>query len=937
MRFIKHLIYLIPILWGGIVNAQELPPIQQFTSLDYHSGNQNWAISQSEDKLIYVANNDGLLAYNGASWTLYPTPNETIMRSVKVIKNRIYTGCYMEFGFWNRNQQGILDYTSLSQKLNIQLVEDEEFWNILTIDSWVIFQSLNRIYIYNTENDQVNIIDTEEVIHKMYKVGENIFFQGLGKGIYKIENGEASLFLENEIFSNDEIVNIFPEDQGLLILTQNNGFYTYSKGILKQSKSKFNNKISSFNIYNGIQLKSGNFALGTISNGLICFSRSSGIVFQINQSNGLLNNTVLSVFEDQENNIWSGLDNGINYINCNSPLRLYSDKNGVLGSVYTTASHQGNLYLGTNQGLFYKSLSGNENFNLIDGTQGQVWYLKVINDELFCGHHKGTFLVKRNQANIISKIPGTWNIDKLESNTNLIIQGNYDGLYILEKQKGNWQLRNKLKGFNNSSRYFEIIDQQIFINHEYKGVFHLTVDKSFTTAENIRIDAHLKGANSSIQKYKGKILYASKKGVLRYDDQQQEFVRDSLLSSIYNEENYLSGRIVLTDNDEKFWIFSKNSLTAVYSNNLAKVPSIKKVPLDVNERRDVVDYENITNLENQNTYILGTSSGYITLNNNDFSINDFKVYINQIGTGADIGHGTLKSLYDISKKGSFHSDENDLQINYYVPEYYKYLKCSYQFQLVGIYDDWSDWSNETSISFENLPPGDYTFRIRGKIGGKISENIATYSFSIDRPWYYTNLMLIIYGLTILLFSIFMHNVYRHYYRKQQQKLVEENKKELDLERIRNEKEIIRIKNEQLEKDYKNKSNELAASTMSFVKQNELLIHIKEQLITIEDDTKLKPVIKVINNNLNDHGNWEFFKEAFDNADSEFFKKIKTIHPSLSPSDLKLCAYLRLNLSSKEIAPLFNISPRSVEIKRYRLRKKLNLTNNENLTEYIISL
>ena len=80
-----------------------------------------------------------------------------------------------------------------------------------------------------------------------------------------------------------------------------------------------------------------------------------------------------------------------------------------------------------------------------------------------------------------------------------------------------------------------------------------------------------------------------------------------------------------------------------------------------------------------------------------------------------------------------------------------------------------------------------------------------------------------------------------------------------------------------------------------------------------------------------------FREAFDNADSEFFKKLKDLYPELSPNDLKLCAYLRLNLSSKEIAPLINISPRSVEIKRYRLRKKMNLASNENLTNYIISL
>lgn len=80
-----------------------------------------------------------------------------------------------------------------------------------------------------------------------------------------------------------------------------------------------------------------------------------------------------------------------------------------------------------------------------------------------------------------------------------------------------------------------------------------------------------------------------------------------------------------------------------------------------------------------------------------------------------------------------------------------------------------------------------------------------------------------------------------------------------------------------------------------------------------------------------------FKEAFDNADKDFLKKIKAAHPSLTPSDLKLCAYLRLNLTSKEIAPMLNISIRSVEIKRYRLRKKLNLLHDDGLVNYILGV
>jgi DNA-binding CsgD family transcriptional regulator len=101
--------------------------------------------------------------------------------------------------------------------------------------------------------------------------------------------------------------------------------------------------------------------------------------------------------------------------------------------------------------------------------------------------------------------------------------------------------------------------------------------------------------------------------------------------------------------------------------------------------------------------------------------------------------------------------------------------------------------------------------------------------------------------------------------------------------------------------------------------------------------KISKVIKTIDNNLNNEDDWKFFEQAFNNTDREFLKKIKSVHVSLTKNDLKICAYLRLNLSSKDIAPLLNISLRSVEIKRYRLRKKLKLSHNEGLTEYILSI
>ncbi|XOV93538.1 MAG: triple tyrosine motif-containing protein [Bacteroidota bacterium] len=935
--FSPRRVLFITLLFGFLVaHNQELPPIHNFTPFDYGSGNQNWDISQSDDKIVFVANNEGLLEFNGATWTLYPSPNETIMRSVKVINDRVYTGCYKEFGYWERNSLGVLKYHSISQNAAIELIEDEEFWNIINVDDWIVFQSLKRIYLYNTQTTQIRIIDSNEVINKMFEIDESIYFQRLNRGIFQIENGNATIFIDHPLLNSSEVINMISYEKGFLIITKDDGLYRLENGNLTRWKNE-NGIFSNLGIYSAIQLKNNRIALGTISYGLIILDQNFEILHIINQNNGLQNNTVLSLFEDRDRNIWAGLDNGICYINIEAPIKIFKDTKGIIGSVYSTAIYDGNLYLGTNQGLFYKPYEGKEEFRLIEGTQGQVWRLIEIDGLLFCGHHNGTFIISDKSARKICDVQGTWDINRINDKSELIIQGNYDGLYVLEMVNGTWKLRNKIEGFNNSSRYFEVFGEQIFVNHEYKGVFNLRIDENYRQVIDLKIDTLFKGANSGISKYQEEILYVSAEGIFKYNTVESAFERDSLLSKAYSREDYISGRIVLSKNGERFWLFTKPDLILFTSGGLSEAPRIIKIPISQDVRREVSEYENIisTNVENQ--FLLGTSSGYMTINIDDLIISDFDVYIDQISNGINDDHSATKNLLEAEVKGYFGSDENNLLISFHTPAYYEYFLPTYQYQLVGLYDIWSEWTTQPEVFFENIPPGEYTFNVRSKVGNKLSDNIASYSFSISRPWYFTDFMIGVYILGVILFSIFMHHLYRGYYKSQQEKLIERNKKELELAKLQNERDIINLKNEQLQQDYRAKSNEAAASAMSIVKKNELLMQIKDHLLHINDKQSLAPVIKIINKNLDHDENWKLFKEAFDNSDSEFFKKLKEMHPDLSPNDLKLCAYLRLNLSSKEIAPLFNISPRSVEIKRYRLRRKMNLENNENLTEYILNL
>ena len=190
-------------------------------------------------------------------------------------------------------------------------------------------------------------------------------------------------------------------------------------------------------------------------------------------------------------------------------------------------------------------------------------------------------------------------------------------------------------------------------------------------------------------------------------------------------------------------------------------------------------------------------------------------------------------------------------------------------------------------------------------------------------------------MIVIVFFI-LHIITKTYYKRQKENLLEKTQREIELKELESSQKIIKLNNEKLRNDIESKNRELATSTMSIIKKNEFLNSIKNELID-GNEKNVSKVVKIIDKNLNNTDDWKMFQEAFNNADKKFLDKVKEKHPDLTPNDLRLCAYLRLNLSSKEIAPLLNISPRSVEVKRYRLRKKMDLEHNANLTNYILEI
>jgi len=288
-----------------------------------------------------------------------------------------------------------------------------------------------------------------------------------------------------------------------------------------------------------------------------------------------------------------------------------------------------------------------------------------------------------------------------------------------------------------------------------------------------------------------------------------------------------------------------------------------------------------------------------------------------------------------------------LRISFALP-YYQQGNIQYQYLLEGYTRQWSDWSNDTQKDFTNLPFGDYQFRVRAQVNGKIMPDEAAFNFTILPPWYWSKWAFVGYVILLLALAFLFRYLYQLKLERDKKQIAEKLEREkqtfLRQEAFANEQEIIRLKNEQLQADLASKSRELANSALNIVYKNELLQNIEAEMKQLKDamgkklpEDQLRKIQHTINEGKTDERDWNLFEKSFNEAHENYFKKLKANHPDLTPNDLKLCAYLRMNMSSKEIASLLNITVRGVEIRRYRLRKKLNLEHDKNLVEFLLEV
>ncbi|MCM0666627.1 helix-turn-helix and ligand-binding sensor domain-containing protein [Flavobacterium tyrosinilyticum] len=897
------------------LQAQELLPfVENYSKSDYQGDNQIWNVAQGNDNAMYFANNHYLLRYDGVKWEKYTLPNKTIIRSILIEGDKIYSGSYKEFGYWYR-KEGTMYYVSITKNLRLFDEKDnEEIWKIFRFNGSLYFQSFNDVFIYNGKT--IKKIKFPFLISYCFGVDKDLYVASVRDGIFKM-NGK---YIANpkgwNVLKNTVVHAIEKYQNQTYIFTQKKGVFIVEKNGLRSWDHPINEVLKSATINVAKFVKNEKLIVGTGNRGIIILDLKTNSFKNIERDNVLMNNSVLSLGLDKENDLWVGLDNGIAHVEVNSPISFFYDNSGLLGSVYAVASINNGYLIASNHGIFQYS---NGKFNMMPNTQGQGWNISLIDGKYIIGHNDGTFSYENNTLTKINGVSGGWNMSKSSIN-DTYFQSTYSGILVYDNPS-NMSHYKIIKDLAKPIKYVaQNKKNEIWAADNYRGLYRVLLDDNYNTlkVENVT-------QQSKIQNDFGIKIFEFRKEIL-FLINNSWYIYNSIAGKLEENELFDTSFKNVTDivsiDDDHFMVLQNGILYHIYAEGNKFVWNI----IQEKYYKGKLINENLRIFKKDNYYLFNLDDGFVSLK---------LEYENKQNSGVKIEAFSNDVLVPSEEKVKFNTE---LKINvisgiYGASRPNLFYKLDKEKEFISISDG--------LIVLNNLSSGDHTVEIF-KHDGSTYDKVSSYKFKVAEPWYFSFWMILLYLLAVgaVLFFYYKWNKLRYMQKlKLQAEELKHQREILKMElKKENELNIQEYEKHILELELQAKSSEVAGKSLSIAKQTEMIDKIQGILETEKDFGKLKNEIRkaIKINEVNKH-EWETFETNLNQIHNEFIINLSKKYPQLTPKDIKLCVYLKMNLSSKEIAPMMNISFRGVELHRYRLRKKLNLTQDENLSKFLLTL
>ena len=800
-----------------------IPPIKIFKPSTYQGHPQCWETIQLFDDRIAIGSSLGMIVYDGNNFEIIL--KQFIFRSFfkDTINKKLYVGGDGIFGYINYDSTGFIKFTSLSDSLS---QENKNFLTITGIhhnNNTTFFSGFKRIFIFKSDT-LYKVINPQANGIFLFNANNSLFTYIYGKGIFKITE-DSLIFLPNtELFAYRGLNKIISYNDSTLLIAGARPYKFYIYNLNSKKIKEFPTPMTEYFLSKGlndiIRLKDNNYAVATKRGGIIVLNNKFEPLFFLNKQNGLHENLVTTLYQDNQDNIWGTTSNGFFVVNYkNQSFGITIDQLKLTGIPGVLSRKDNDLFLSTINLTaklhLNKSFSEKNNFIGIDKdytiiAKGQVLDIRNISNDILLSSRFGLFQYKDKNLIPIDTSNIYIYIHPSRFYKNLAYAVNVSGLSIIHKNEDKWKvLNNKIDVGSNFFSVFDKSPDTLYLlsgNYGlYKIVFTDTLFKRYKV-KKINLDPNIFNNAPLIYMVDDTIFSinsADTTTTLWLDTKKDTFF------TWHYKIHYLNN----TSSDGiprgyKYYVFKKDtSYVLGAGKTLTKLKiSSDTIYLDNSDFRATktsgifnVFYDTIENL------IWYLSADYIY--NIPIEYKTYKHKFNSIITQVKLANDSVIASNGINPTTILPYKFNEIIFTYAAPFFEKSEEITYSYKLKNFDKKWSSYKKENFTKYTNLPPGKYIFKVKAKNIYKEESNIATFEFTILPPWYMTwwaYVLFAIVGIGIISFIVYLNS------------------------------RRLKAANERLEKIVKQRTKELIQKNIELDKKNKLITQSIEYAKKIQD-------------------------------------------------------------------------------------------------------
>lgn len=951
ISFIYLILYIF--ISGYASAASFMPVVTNYQARDYHAQLQNWDAAQTERGNLCFANNSGILTYDGYTWGLLPLPGHYIVRSLLADTGRLYVGTFEEFGYYFKDTDGARRYVSLCKGIDKNSIRDDEFWSIIKIGDHIYFQSFVNVFRYSPKTGKIQLlpkISDEADGHKnirplkIFSYKGQLMLQNINGGVYTLNNNNW-----HKIFDTDggggKIVGI----ANGIMATENMGFYRLDSDMKPVPyPTDIDNEIANYHVNNITGTPDGNIVVGTIGNGVYFLTPKGRVIWHISrEEGGLCNNSVLGLYVDSFGNVWAMLDDGISLIHTGAPYTMMRpDTNSPdIGMVYDIAgTSDGRLVVAANQGAYFVDGGTTKGeFRYISGTKGQNWCVRTFGDQSFIGGNDQ--IMEVGAGNSITRIQGACTDIKRGTinGKDVLVQSSYYDVNIFQLENGKWKKANTLAGFGAPLLQLEIDNNgTVWASHLTRGVVSLKLSSDLTKVVESKLYASLDNGDTPqkcyVMKIRGAVVFANDNRMYTYNEHTDKFEPYTAINSQLPWINNVRSSTPV--DDRNFWISTAGAYHLIHFED-GKYTDRLTIPLDNFARK--------VNGVNNRVYCGSNGRAYFNLNGgigmvdmNNLSVQSkFKPQLSLSSVGYMNSLNEFIALPPQQFDDVAEIEEGNMHLVFSYPDF-DHGFHRFRFILKGNGEEVVRIQDVPEINYPHVSPGSYTVKCQVLDNNDNILGELDYRFSVPKPWPLRWWAICLYFIILISVGMVASRLYMRKQLERERQMQADARAEKDREIHRQQLVIAEQQKQLLEKELTEKGKELASMALDAYSRQQVMSQLKASLSDARSKSSastfrlLSTHLQKLNAAEGDANEfWSVFEKNFDLIHEHFFRNLRQAYPQLTAADLRVCALMRLNLSTKDMARLQGLSVRGIETARYRLRKKLNLPSDVSLNEFMI--